>query len=123
MRIARFPLLAGVAALAVTGGVALTGGRGHTATAQQQTESVELFAVCNNVSLTWATGTPLTQIVQGVTPQSAIRSVWRFNNVEQKFVGFSPQFPDASDFRTANRLDPVFLCMNAPGTLNRPLIP
>ena len=89
---------------------------------QQQTETVELFPVCNNVTLTWPSGTPMTEVAAAVSPASNLRAIWRFNNTQQRFEGFSPQFPEQSDLRTANRLDAVFICMTGPGTLTRPLI-
>ncbi|MER3421343.1 MAG: hypothetical protein C4290_12845 [Chloroflexota bacterium] len=108
-------LLAGMTAtLALSGGRALA--------QQQQTETVELFPVCNNVTLTWPSGTPMTEVVAAITPTSNLRAIWRFNNTRQRFEGFSPQFPEQSDLRTANRLDAVFICMIGPGMLTRPLI-
>ncbi len=114
-RLLKLGVLAGVAAtLALSGGRALA--------QQQQTETVELFPVCNNVTLTWPSGTPMTEVAAAVSPASNLRAIWRFNNTQQRFEGFSPQFPEQSDLRTANRLDAVFICMTGPGTLTRPLI-
>ncbi len=114
-RLIRLAMLAGVVAtLALSGGQALA--------QPQQTETVELFPVCNNVTLTWPSGTPMTEVAAAITPVSNLRAIWRFNNTQQRFEGFSPQFPEQSDLRTANRLDAVFICMSGPGTLTRPLI-
>ena len=49
-------------------------------------------------------------------------AIWRYNNTTQTFQAFSPQFPQASDLTTVNRLDAVFVCMDATGTLTRPAI-
>ena len=88
----------------------------------QETEAVELFAVCNNVALTWPSGTSLDVVAAAISPQDAVIAIWRFNNLAQRFEGYSPRFPEASDLRTANIIDAVFICMNAPGTLTRPSI-
>ena len=84
------------------------------------TETVELFAACNNVSLTWPNGTPTGAVARAITPPSALVAIWRYDNATQRFQAFSPQFPQASDLLTVNRLDAVFICMSGPGTLSRP---
>jgi hypothetical protein len=105
---------------AITGLAALAS---STPTARaQQTESVELFRGCNNVSLTWANGTPTTMVSAAITPASNIISIWRFNNLQQTFQGFSPQFVQQSDLQTVNRIDAVFICMTGPGTMSRPIL-
>ena len=93
-----------------------------TIAASAQTEIVELFPSCNNVSLTWPSGTAASEVAAAVTPPSALLAIWRYNNTTQTFQGFSPQFPQASDLTTVNRLDAVFMCMSAPGTLLRPIL-
>jgi plastocyanin len=85
-----------------------------------QVERVDLFAGCNNVSLTWPDGTPAATVAAAVTPPNALQAIWRFDNSTQTFRAFSPQFPQASDLTTVNRFDAVFICMNAAGTLMRP---
>ncbi len=87
-----------------------------------QTESVELFRGCNNVTLTWPTGTNTSDVAAGVAPAAALQSIWRFDNAAQRFSGFSPQFPAQSDYRSVSRIDAVFICMAGPGTLTRPRI-
>lgn len=104
--------LAGLAALS----------SGTPAAKAQQTESVELFRGCNNVSLTWPNGTPTTMVSAAITPASNIISIWRFNNLQQTFQGFSPQFVQQSDLQTVNRIDAVFICMTGPGTMARPIL-
>ncbi len=119
-----------VPALAAGAALALFGGGAAPATAQQptpapstqQTEAVELFRACNNVSLTWVSGTQTSVVASSITPATALIAIWRFNNVAQTFTGYSAEFPDASDLRTVNIIDAVFVCMNAPGTLNRPAL-
>ena len=110
------PVIAAVAALTMFGGSAAP-------VQAQQTESVELFTGCNNVSLTWPTGTDTSVVAEAISPSSALQAIWRFNNVEQTFVGFSPQFPQVSDLKTVNLIDAVFVCMSAPGTMMRPVLP
>jgi hypothetical protein len=88
----------------------------------QQTETVELFRGCNNVSLTWPNGTPTTMVSAAITPASNLISIWRFNNLQQTFQGFAPQFVQQSDLQTVNRIDAVFICMSGPGTLARPVL-
>ena len=86
------------------------------------TEQVELFTDCNNLTVTWPNGTPSADIAAGVSPAGALRAIWRFDAAAGRFTGFSTQFPNASDLRTVNRLDAVFICMHAPGTLTRPAL-
>lgn len=86
-------------------------------------ETVQLFAACNNVSLTWPDATPTGAVARAVSPGSALIAIWRYNNATQTFQGFSPQFPEASNLATVNRLDAVFICMNGPGSLTRPVLP
>lgn len=83
-------------------------------------EAVPLTQGCNNVTLTWPAGTSLATVVAALSPVSSLDAVWRFNNPTQAFAGYSPRFPAASDFATADRLTPVFVCMRAPGSLTRP---
>ena len=86
------------------------------------TESVQLFATCNNVSLTWTAGTPISAVAAGVSPSGALMSIFRYDNVSGRFFGYSPNAPDfANDYQAvATRLEPVFICMSGPGTLTRP---
>ena len=86
----------------------------------QAVEPIELFFGCNNVTLTWQNGTPTTMVAAAVTPPDAITAVWRYDARETRFIGFAPQFPQASDLTSVNRLDAVFVCMSEEGTLNRP---
>jgi hypothetical protein len=91
-----------------------------SAVTASQTETIDLFQGCNNVSLTWPDGTPTTEVAASITPADALVAIWRFDNPAQTFQGFAPRFPEASDLTTVNRLDAVFVCMSAPGTLTRP---
>lgn len=117
-----FPLFALAAVATAVGALVLSAGRTTTVTAQQ-TESIELFRGCNNVSLTWPTGTATSTVAAAITPASNLVSIWRLNNVAQTFTGFSPQFPNNSDLTTVNVIDAVFVCMTGPGTMARPVLP
>lgn len=110
------PVAAAIVAGVVFVAAASTGARA------QQTESVELFNGCNNVSLTWPSGTATSVVAASISPASSLNAIWRLNNVAQTFQGFAPQFPTQSDLTTVNRIDAVFVCMSGPGTLSRPVL-
>jgi hypothetical protein len=87
-----------------------------------QTEQVQLFTGCNNVTVTWPNGTPTSTVAQNIQPAGILVAIWRFDNASQRFVGFSP-IPNApNDLVTVNRAEPVFICTNGNGTLTRPVI-
>ncbi len=92
-----------------------------TATASQG-QAVQLVAGCTNVTLTWPAGTPTERIAAAVTPPSALIAIWRLTNATGVFAGYTPRFPAASDLTAVSRLDAAFLCMDAPGSLTRPMI-
>ncbi len=115
-------LLAVAAAMTALAALVLAAGRTTTVTAQQ-TESIELFRGCNNVSLTWPTGTATSAVAAAISPASNLVAIWRLNNVSQTFSGFSAQFPANSDLTTVNVIDAVFVCMTGPGTMARPVLP
>jgi len=71
----------------------------------------QLYPGCNNISLTFPDATPSQTVVQAVTPAGTVETLWRFNGPLNKFEGFSPAFPQASDLMTVNFLDAVWLCM------------
>ena len=84
-------------------------------------EAVPLVRGCNNVALTWPTGTPIADVVANIRPAEALTAIWRLRlNVAQ---GFSPAAPGVSDLQTVNVFDAVFICVNADATLTRPVIP
>ncbi len=93
-----------------------------TVAAPAQGEMVTLFSGCNNVTLTWPTGTPTSEVAAAVTPASALIAIWRFNNATQTFQGFSPLPNAPNDFTSVNRADPAFICMRESGSLTRPSI-
>jgi len=88
------------------------------------TDPVQLVQGCNNVSLTFAAGTPLATVAAAITPTANLISVFRFDNIQGRFFGFSPIAPaSVNDYTTVQViLEPVFICMSGPGTLNRPRV-
>jgi hypothetical protein len=83
----------------------------------------QLYAGCNNISLTFPDATPSQTVVQAVTPAGTVETLWRFNGPLNKFEGFSPAFPQASDLMSVNFLDAVWLCMTTgapPGAVAPP---
>jgi hypothetical protein len=97
--------------------------RNQPAPAMPETEMVPLFAVCNNVALTWPAGTPIVDVAGAITPQNGLEAIWFFDNAQGRFFGFSPVAPFASDYNTTRAsLEAVFICMRSGGTLNRPAL-
>lgn len=90
--------------------------------AQGTTESVPLATGCNNISLTFPSGTATTTVAAAITPPGNLISIFRFDSSQNRFLGFSPLPGAPNDLVTVNRLDAVFICMSAPGTLARPTI-
>jgi cysteinyl-tRNA synthetase len=81
----------------------------------------QLYAGCNNISLTFPDGTPSQTVVQAVTPAGTVETLWRFNGPLNRFEGFSPAYPQASDLMSVNFLDAVWLCIReAAGTTSTP---
>ena len=97
-------------------------GRAPAPAHAQPTEIIGLFPGCNNVSLTWPSGTAVTTVAGAISPPDAVIAIWRFNNAEGRFTGFAPSFPDASDLRAVNSLDAVFICVTRAANLTRPSI-
>jgi hypothetical protein len=86
------------------------------------TEQIQLFSGCNNVTVTWPSGTPTGTVAQNIQPAGILIAIWRFDNAAQRFVGFSP-IPNApNDLVTVDRAQPVFICTNGGGSLTRPTI-
>jgi PKD repeat protein len=81
--------------------------------------TVTLLRGCNNITITWPNGTSLGTVVGAISP-AVVASVWRYDTAGRRFQGFSPEAAIASDLRTVNRLDSVFICVTAAATLTRP---
>jgi hypothetical protein len=71
----------------------------------------QLYPGCNNIGLTFPEGTASTTVAQAVTPAGALQSMWRHDAAFNRFEGFSPAAPQASDLLTVGFLDAVWLCI------------
>jgi len=76
--------------------------------------TVQLYPGCNNIALSFADGTASQTVVQAVTPAGVVQSMWRHNAAQNRFEGFSPAAPQASDLLTVNFMDAVWLCVAGP---------
>jgi hypothetical protein len=114
-------------AIALGLAMALLGGSGTSVSAQPVASialpapgsTQQLYPGCNNISLTFPDGTPSQTVVQAVTPAGTVETLWRFNGPLNRFEGFSPAFPQASDLMSVNFLDAVWFCM-AKGLATQP---
>ena len=117
----RKTLLIGVVVV-LTAGVALLAVAGSRAQAQAVASITlpdpggieQLYEGCNNITLTFPDGTTSQTVVQAVSPAGAAESMWRHDASQNRFVGFSPAAPQASDLLTVNFLDAVWLCVGMP---------
>jgi hypothetical protein len=83
----------------------------------------QLYPGCNNISLTFPDGTSCQTVVQAVTPAGAVETLWRFNASQNRFEGFSPAYPQASDLHSVYFLDAVWLCMTVVPETTLPPLP
>ena len=83
----------------------------------------QLYEGCNNVALTFPEGTSSETVVQAVDPPAAVESMWRHDAQANRFEGFSPAAPQASDLLTVNFLDAVWLCVAPAGPVVQPAPP
>jgi hypothetical protein len=92
--------------------------------AQQQgaaaTTRVDLTAGCTNLVLTWPDGTPIGAVVAALSSNGLLNAIWWLDAATRQFRGFSPAPGAPNDLTTVNRLQTVFICLTAPGTLTRP---
>jgi competence protein ComEC len=72
-----------------------------------------LYGGCNNVALTFPAGTPAQSVVNAVEPPGAVLAIWHHDAAQNRFEGFSPAAPQASDLQTVNFLDAVWICVTA----------
>lgn len=96
--------------------------RNTCATAAGPTRTDQLFPGCNNLALTFPVGTPLRTVAQSVSAGAQLLSIFRLNNQTGRFTGFSPTVPEfANDYTmVTTRLETVFICVRAAGTLTQP---
>ncbi len=79
-----------------------------------------LFIGCNNLALTFPTGTTVSQITDAILPSTALVAVWRFDNRTQRFLGYSSLPGAPNDYTSVARLDAVFICVREPATFTQP---
>ena len=79
---------------------------------------------CNPVASTYPDATPIATIDGAVAPPGLLESLWEFDGVT--WLGYSPQFPAASNLTQMDRLDVVFICIGGSGpgaaTFTRPVV-
>jgi hypothetical protein len=74
-------------------------------------DAVDLYPGCNNIALSFPDGTACDTVVDAVTPAGVVGAMWRHNAALNKWDGFSPAAPAASDLKTVNLWDAVWLCV------------
>jgi hypothetical protein len=87
-----------------------------------QSESLDLVVGCNPLASTWPDATPVDTLANAIAPPEALDGIWAFDANSGTWKGFSPAAPEASDLASVNELDAIFVCMNAVGTVSRPVI-
>ena len=75
--------------------------------------TVQLYPGCNNIALSFPDGTASQTVVQAVTPAGMVQAMWRHDAAQNRFEGFSPAAPQASDLLTVRFLDAVWICVAA----------
>ena len=79
---------------------------------------------CTPAAVTHPDATPIATIAGAVAPPGILESLWEFDGVT--WLGYSPQFPAASNLTQMDRLDVVFICIGGSGpgagTFTRPVI-
>jgi hypothetical protein len=86
---------------------------------------VTLTQGCNNVVDTYPDGTTGAVFASAIVPATNATSIWRFDNAAQTFraVYFASSgagIPPPVDVSALSRLDPIFICVSGPATLNEP---
>jgi hypothetical protein len=109
--------LSSIGSTVVIGG----GSSGSTATQPPAASArVDLNAGCTNVVLTWPDGTPIETVLAALSTGGSLNAIWWLDAAARQFRGFSPRPGAPNDLVTVSRLQPVFICLTAPGTLSRP---
>jgi len=86
-------------------------------------EVVDLVEGCNPVASTWPDATAIADAAGTVAPAEALDAIWKFDTATGTWLGYSPSAPAAvSDLASIDRLDAVFICVNAAATWSRPVI-
>jgi hypothetical protein len=87
-----------------------------------ESETVDLVAGCNPLTATWPDETAIETVSGAVVPPEALDAIWAFDPESSTWAGYSSAAPEASDLTSVNQLDAIFVCMNASGTISRPMI-
>ena len=91
----------------------------NAATTSTATESVSLANGCNNVSMTWAAGTPISTVAAAVS--GPLDAIWRWDSARNMYLGYSAKPGAPSDYTAVGaKLEAAFICVNAAGSLTRP---
>jgi hypothetical protein len=86
-------------------------------------ETVALVEGCNPIAATWADGTLIATVAGAVTPAEALDAIWNFAAASSTWQGYAPGVPaDVNNLVSVNRLDAIFVCVNAAATIDRPVI-
>jgi hypothetical protein len=88
--------------------------------AQEGGRSVGLSAGCNMVTLVFPSGSDAAAAASAVTPPDALDTIWRLDNATHSFQAYATAAPAASDLRSLNPLDAVFVCLHAPASITMP---
>jgi hypothetical protein len=86
----------------------------------EQSDWVELAAICNPVASTYPDGTTVQTLAAAISPPDILKAMWALEG--GLWLGYSPLYPEASNLATRDFLDVVFLCVDAVGTFVRPLV-
>jgi uncharacterized protein YkwD len=115
------PLLNPALSMVPATGATTTGATTITsaATTSTATESVSLANGCNNVSMTWAAGTPISTVAAAVS--GSLDAIWRWDSARNMYLGYSAKPGAPSDYTAVGaKLEAAFICVNAAGSLTRP---
>jgi uncharacterized protein YkwD len=89
------------------------------ATTSTTTEMVTLVTGCNNVSITWAAGTPVSTVAAAVT--GGLDAIWRWDSARNMYLGYSAIPGAPADYTTVEaKFEPAFICVKAAGSIARP---
>ena len=75
---------------------------------------------CNAVATTYPDSTPIGTIAGAITPPETLEALWASEG--GMWMGWSAEFPEASDLTQVDRLDVVFICVGGSATFTRPTI-
>ena len=71
----------------------------------------DLYPGCNNMVVTFSDGTSSEAVIDAVSPPGTVETMWRYDAAQQRWVGFFPAAPTASDLLTVNFLNAIWLCL------------